>query len=282
MARTRRTLEEWIREALTDGDKEAACSVLCLIHKLGAHDREIHAKKIVAGVSPSELAALFRGKAETYAQDLSGVQTFNLLAFYGKNEPEAFFPFLVQGDVNTSGNATEPPTPAGEKAQGMRFAEQMVQMAYRQMNTVFEMQSRLITQMASREERLLRENHEAFEIVRDTVMRQVTESREHEIRQLEYTRQTEERRKWLSFAPPLINTILGREVFPQATVDTTIVEAVAENLTEEQIQQLAIALPAHLWGPLAERMSTFLEKKRSAQEAMARLVPGNIEHEFGK
>ena len=65
----------------------------------------------------------------------------------------------------------------------------------------------------------------------------------------------------MSFAPALINTLLGKEIFPQATADTSLVETIADNIKEEDIQKLAGVLPPELWGPLAVRMKAHIDKR---------------------
>ena len=90
---------------------------------------------------------------------------------------------------------------------------------------------------------------------------------------LQFERDTEERRKWLNFAPPLINTLLGRDIFPQSTADTPLVESIAESLTEADIMKLASSLKPELWGPLAHRFHGALQKKQLEKQRTKNLLP---------
>jgi hypothetical protein len=281
MARSRKTLEVWLRETLDDPDKDQPCSALSLVHMVGISEREIHSRKCAPGMSPKDVAEMFRGKAETYAQDLPGAQTFNLLAFYGKSEPEARYPFLITAEAPQGGLLTEAPTPQGEKQQSMRHVEMNMQLVFNQQRILFDASNRMIESLARREEMLLRENHDAFEIMKEMILKQVTD--DHKLRQerLEYARSTEERKRWLSFAPALVNSLLGREVFPQSTADSALVETIADALSEDQIQKLAAVLPPELWGPLADRMGGYLKTKNEREAKLKELTGGNVEVELG-
>lgn len=272
--RKKQSLADWINEALVDPDKGGPCTAISLAHMLGVHPQEVHTKRVVAGqtIVPRDLADIFQRKAESYCQDLQGAQTFKLLAFYGKNEAEATHPFMINGAFDLGGNVTEAPTPTGEKMQSMRHQEMMVQMAYR---AIAQNQESLIRQnqmLADRCETLQRENHDAYDIVRDIIQRQVTEQHEQRMEALRFERATAERKKWLSFAPALINQLLGREIFPQATADTALVESICDSMSAEQVEKLAGALPPELWGPLANRMNAHMDKKHREAEAMKQLA----------
>lgn len=276
MARAKQTLEQWIHEALTDADKLKPCSKIALVHRSGIREVELHTTIIGSRQwNATDLAKMFYGKAENYAAELPGYQQFNLLAFYGENPQwEAIKPFGIAGQEELPGNATEAPSKEGLVQQSMRHAEACMHAMMKQtavltgaMNTMFE-------QVVRENISLRKENMDATVIVRDAIMSRTAQNNEARMKELEFQRATEERAKWLSFGPAFINTILGREVFPQASADSALIDAIADSLSEEDIGKLASTgvIKPEVWGPLAKRMSESLRKKREAKEQAAKAL----------
>lgn len=270
----RKTMNVWIREAMTDTDKDGPCVMMSLVHMVGAQGRELHCTKFSGAKNwtPESLADMFRSKAETYCQDLPGVQTFNLLAFYGGNtEPQAFYPFLVKPENADIGLTTEAPTEMGRMQQRMRWEEGLLSQVYRRQQTQDDFMMRLLDRLATQNERLMTENHDAYSIVKDLLMQKGLDDHNRKMQQMQFQRESEERKKMLTFAPVLINTLLGREVFPTSTTDSVLIEQIAEGITEEQIGMLSHFIQPEVAGPLSERMRSHLEKKRKEKEAEERI-----------
>lgn len=277
----RKTMDHWIRESLTDPDKDGPCTMLSLVHMVGMQQKEIHTTRLGGGKSWTEkqLSELFRDKASTYAQDLPGVQTFNVLAFYGgRTTPEASFPFLVNPEAAQHGLATESPTEMGRLQQKMRHEEAGMQQIYRRQQVLDEYSLGIIEKQGVMIAGLLEENRDAFQIVKEMLMEQATQRHTREMERLQFERATAERKKLMAFVPPLVNTVTGKEVFPQSTSDSALIEMAAETLSEDKIQQLAAILPPELLGPLAARMAEHLQKKRAAEEQKDRLLSMNGGH----
>jgi hypothetical protein len=81
----------------------------------------------------------------------------------------------------------------------------------------------------------------------------------------------------MAMAPPLINTITGREIFPQETSDTALLEAITEALMDgktdpAKIQQMASVLPATLQMTLFARMQEIAKKKNDEREELRTLA----------
>lgn len=270
----RTTLEKWIADALVDPDKSGKCSQMTLVHKIGIADNEIHTTKFVAGNTRTakELAALFLGKAQTYAQDLPGSQTFSLLAWYGGPQPEARQPFTVTPASDTNGLATEGPSATGTLQQGMRLTEQIVQATMRERTVMFQQQQQIIDRLCQRLDSSERTAMDATEIVMRLMMEKVQLGHEQEMKKLEYERATATRAKLLAMVPPLTNTLTGKEIFPQSTADTALVETIAAHLKPETAAALAEHLPAELLGPLMARLSEIQRKKNAEDIEKARLL----------
>ena len=284
----RKSLAKWIDEALTDTDKDGPITAIALVHMLGQQRQELHMVKLgsTSNTSGEALEKLLKGKAEAYAQDLDGVQTFALLAFYGKsNTEQAIMPFKVLPQVNpeTAGLATEPPTPEGRMQQRMRWDDALQMQVYRRQQVmddhsirVMERMDSMLGRAQSMNESLMRENMEAFTIIKEMLNERALGQHNRQMEQLQFQRATEERQKLLKFAPVLINTILGKEIFPQSTADTALIESIAENLDDKMISKLAeMELPQEVMGPLAARVMKAMEdkEKREAEARKAKELP---------
>jgi hypothetical protein len=279
------TLGQWVREACLDEDKGEKLTAIILVHMQGMQQQEIHTAKF--GLSTTKTAedvgAMLKKKAEEYCQDMPGVQMFQLLAFYGgRTEPEARHPFVI--NVNNHGENglfTENPTTQGSLQQQMRHGEMLIQQVYRRQQAQDDYSMRLtngfmeiVEGLSNRLEKALAGQMEATTIAMDLMTKQRDKEHEYAMQKLTFERQTAERKKWLAFAPPLINQLLGREVFPQSTEDSALVEQIADAIKPEDLTKLSGLLPPEMWGPLASRMQKHFEKKeRETAETKALMPP---------
>jgi len=275
----RKSLDKWIDEAIADPMKEKITAI-SLIHMQGNAHKEIYTFKFSLTVTadPKQMAELFNDKAKTYAQDLSGPQTFQLFAFYGTSEPQARHPFVVKPETElSSGLSTEAATSEGYLQQSMRHKEQAIDMVFNQqqhlnhhVNALLSQQGSMLTQMGSHIHQLQSDNMGAFNVVKDLMMQMIDKSHSRDMEKLAYERSTKEREKWLAFAPPLINRLLGQDIFPQNMEDTALIETIADNLTEEHLTMLQV-LPEAIRGPLASRIESHMKKKAQENAAMKAL-----------
>jgi hypothetical protein len=273
----RQTLDQWIRDALLDPDKDGDCTAIALIHMVGTREQEIHTMKLGGRPNdPKELATIFRTKAENHAAEIPGTQTFNLVAFYANRpEPQARKPFTVVGEATDAGQlVTEGPTEKGIIQQSMRHNEAYTQITLRHTASMIEASARMLDRMATHNEKLMQENHDALTIIKDLMLEKVTNQNDHKMKELQFERDTAERAKWLSYGPALVNGLLNREIFPQATADTALIEAIIEGISEEDIMKLSSVIKPELWGPLAQRMKQSMQKKRKALEMHAEASNG--------
>lgn len=280
------TLEQWISEALNDPDKDGPCTGMALCHMVGARRDELHAVSLgtadeaangarVRARSPKPLAKLFGDKADAFASGLSGVQMFCLLAFYGgRDEHEATHPFSLTGGADFGGLQTEGPNATGLTSQAMRHAEVVLATTLKQNALIIESYERLTRQLTDRVTGLTRENYESLDLAKSVILERAQTRHDLRMKELEYQRSTEERAKLLEAAPMLVNTITGRDVFPQASVDTAIVESIASRLTPEMIGQLSTIIPPEVWGPIASRLMGVIESKKKLRELSTTSVPG--------
>jgi hypothetical protein len=292
MAPKRQSLEAWIRDARNDSEKETPCSAMALLHMRGMREEPIWDTKFKKGGkvwSDKELAEVFQNKAETTVQDLPGSHTFNIHVFYeGNSDPLAKRIIMVHIADEAGGLSTENPTPVGALQQTMRQKEDMFKAMMHQTLQLSRQSAEMVNAMgsmfvqmgrAAAEERnasaaVMRENRESFEIIREMMMKQINENRDHEMKTLEYQRSTEERRKLLGYAPVLVNTLTGREIFPQGTADTVLIEQIAsafDSMGEDQLMGLANSIPPELFGPLMARFTKW-KKDKEADDARRRAL----------
>jgi hypothetical protein len=255
------TLETWIQGARIDQDKDGPCTGFALAHR--PTDKELHFVQLGGspGRTDAELANVFLGVAQSYADGTSGVQSFELMAFYGRNEPEAFKPFQISGKTEFEGGATEPPDKTGQTAQGMRLTEMLVQGSFRAIETMHRASRDMMQDMGAENRDLRGENREMFKVLKELLIEREKLAHDRQMEEMQYKRQSEERAMWLKMAPPLVNSVMGKEVFPVSTADTALITAAVEHLSQEQLQLLSGVLPPEVWGPLATRMQQILEEK---------------------
>ena len=271
---SRNPLTEWLRQRLSDPDNPGPCTKLVLMYDRANMEEEVQATKFSSGVQwkPEELADKYYNIAQDHVKDDKGIEhSFRLLAFFEESIADGSkvehcktkrFKLTPWGqDVEF---INDEPTARGAQAQGMRLTEQIVQGTFKLLSQTMG--------SAAHETQILREqNMKLFEMMQGLMVK-ITESEdEREMRRLTFERESRERAQWLSYAPALVNTLLNKEVFPQNTVDTQIIEAAAEALTEEDLQMLAMKLPQHLWGPMAARLEKALKEKRLKKEEKTKL-----------
>lgn len=281
------TLDAWIRDAMSDPDKDKPISQIVLVHNAGGTQKPLHTIKIgKKAYQPDQMAQIFLGNADAYCQSMAGVQTFQLLAFYGeRTEPEKYMTFVRHGSIDNEGLGSEAPTPEGERRQSMRWTDNWSSQLFRRQGVLdetfirlVEQQNRMIEIANRRAEQLAEENADAMNIVKQVMVDKFKEDHEARMKQLEYERSTKERAKLMHMAPPLINRITGREIFPQSTEDTALLEALANSLDEEAVMMLLPKLPQELTGLLMARFAAVIEKKqKEAAEAkkLAQLTGAN-------
>lgn len=271
----RKSLDKWIHEAITDSDKDTTLTQITLYHMRGMQPIEIHTWKVRPGADPKQVAEMFQDKANAYAQDLEGNQMFNLMAFYGKSTPEAQMPFAVrvEADVHNSGLSTEAPTDQGERQQRMRWTEMQLGQVYRRQQVMDEHSIRMIERQSQMIDSLMAERFTAANMIVEMMTRQMDNNHRLEMERLQYQRQSEERQKLLQLAPALVNSLTGKEVFPQTAADSALIDTIATSLDENHLAKLMeLDLPPALMGPLAERVLKARQKKEQ-EEAARRALP---------
>lgn len=277
------TMGQWITQALLDPHKDGPCTALVCMHKTGGGDVEVYGVKLAKGQQwdGEVLATLFREKAEHHVQDISGSQRFFILAFYNRSEAQARLPFVVNNSAELTNGETEAPNAEGMRAQTMRQSEAAYQFWARQVTE----NSRItleINDSLSRENRELRsENRDAVSVIKDIILQQAANSHQFRMKELEYARQTDERKMLMRYGGAILNDITGKEIIPQPVADTNLLELFFEKIGEDQIKQLGGVLPPELMGPLAARATSYFKQKNEAESQASKAVEGRTDPVIG-
>ena len=275
--RTKITLADFIRDAMTDTEK-GPIAAIALVHKNGTIEREIDSIRFGGKTwKPEELAARFEGKASAFAQNLMGQQDFCLFAFYAQGDavsstPGAAHPFFVQGETGIeAGFGTFPPSEKGEKMQGMAFSQAIIGLGFRQTQILFEAQQRFIETISNKLSAVLEDNHDLFDLAKEMILKAADREHDHRMAELAFIQSADTKKKLLGMAPALANQFLGKEIFPQSAADTAIVETLMDRLLEAPDGALPMMLnqlgvPSQDQAVILLRAKQYAEKKAQAVE----------------
>jgi len=131
-SKKRQTVDTWVESVTLEVIDGKGCSAIALLHLkgVGGATEEVTTKPIEGTVSHTDLANFLIGRAEGFSQDLAGLQTFKLIAFYGSNEPHNPFHFTTSDGTVMSRSETmmsaHEPTPTGLLGQLMKHVENLV------------------------------------------------------------------------------------------------------------------------------------------------------------
>lgn len=286
MASKRETIKDWLQNCFNDDEtgKKGEPTAIALLHLVGGV-KEIEVDTVTLGTGKQwglqELAERFTGKAEAYAQDLTGVQTFLLLAFWDSKEPQARKPFKITGatEFGSQGLESEGPTPTGLTQQAMRHNEVVLQTTLAHTRQMLEMSQGMMLMVTNQNNRLMTENTDQFGVIRDMLMRQVETGHDKRLQELEYQRSTEERNALIKYVPSLINSITGREVFSEEKADSALLDSLAGKLTPEMVEQMSKILPPEIVGPLSTRLQKSIEAKNALSTDGANRLQNGLDPE---
>jgi hypothetical protein len=269
-SRRRVTVEQWLGEALQDPDKGKPCTAIALVLAKGIGTEEIHSRIIEGPQDHRQLAAFFVNKATAYSQDLAGIQTFKLLAFYGQTEPQASFPFtVVEGELT-----------AGEQMPFSRHESTekgALGLTLKALESSLSMNMQIVQTMAAhslqRDQEIQRERNEMNIVMRDMLLSLRKEGHEMRIKELEFARSSEERKMIGKAIPSVINHLTGREVVPETYADSELVDALALQVTPEDLQMLVSIgkIKPEIAALLAQRFMKTREETEKRKQTMRAL-----------
>lgn len=279
----RKSLESWIHETLQDTDHDGKCTRIILSQMVGMGRVEVHTQKFVEkGIyEPKNLAAMFTGKADVVCQDTPGQSRFVLDAYWkDSNEAQNFFPFTRSGQTESRHGLTHPPTDEGRMMQKMELDGRLTQQVYNRQERMDNWQAQAEERHIRREEILysrlehvMEENFKFFTFIKEIMAMQSIDQHKQAMEKAAYARSAKREEKLMEYAPIAANMITGREIFPQSTVDTKIVEALAKRITPEMVGMFGmIGLSEEEQGILMHRINQAKEKE-ARDEAHLKQLP---------
>jgi hypothetical protein len=282
--RKRVTIEEWLDAAGKNTEKGVLSAINCY-HMM--HGRESWVKgDEVAGIqfaqgkawSPKEVADQIRGQAEVYSQDLRGIQTFKIFAYYGQAESSAFFHFEVTGRTAHEHGETEGADERGMRGQGQRLLELAFQTTYKERQETWNMMKHLAAEMKAQLDDMRDRALDAEGNVIKLIQQKIQDNNEHDMRVREFMRSTEERKKLILLLPAIINRITGKQLISDNAADTSILEAVAQHLRtmpKEKQQEALGMMPTELVMILGGRLKEISDRQEAEESALRLLAEAN-------
>ncbi len=287
MAKRRQTVDTWVQTVISDVIDGRQCSAVTCLHLkgMGGATEEVVTRPLDGPVNVKELADHLVGRAEGFAQELPGLQTFKLLAFYGTAEPHNPFHFTVSdGSVISRSEAMQTahePTPTGLLGQLMKHNEQLVQqnMALTQSNMQL---AQSVLGMCLGPQGVIAQSRqselEAIAVVKDATLGMLKERKEARIEELKAVQELQTRKAIMDAIPHLVNRWTGHEVFSEQANDSAILTKLAMKVTPQDLdlmvqmgkltQEEALILSA--------RFAAIVETKKKELDAL-KTVPSEEE-----
>ena len=285
MAKKYKTLEQWIAETMADtrenpeNGKDGGCTALALVYVQPTGGvKELDPVRLAGKTwKAKDIADRFKGKAETFAQDMGGMQSFQILAFFGSREPQAFHNFkVVDGEIAHGGenrSAKESPDAQGLVAFTMRHLERTQEMFMALAQGFVARAADREKVLYEREDKNREELNDATLIIREMIMEKRRDQFEQDLARMKFKRDSDNQASMLQQAPALINTIAGAEVFPISVADKNLVDSLCERVAPEQVDMLVTTgiIPENLSGPLKMRIGQYREEQAKKAEAIKAL-----------
>lgn len=284
------TKEKWFAELMSDEEK-GRLTALSLVHKIGQSEDIVYALKLGDKQwNLKELADIFQHKAEIRVQAEPGSHLFHILAFYDSNEPQGRYPFRVNSSADLGAGATEEPTERGVTSQKMRHAEAGFQFAFKHSQELVRMTLEMNRDLMKYNRDITLENADALKMVKEICLAQALNNHQLKMEEFKVMQGMRREDQLMKYLPAIANTVAGREVFPQSSQDTALVEMLLSTASEDTIKLLASSLPPEAQGLIAARASQFYQERKKAvelaeQAALSRAsMNGNgneVDHELG-
>ena len=236
MAKRRLTVDQWVQQVIADVVDGKACSAIALLHLkgVGGAVEEVVTKSLEGNVNPKELADHLIGRAEGYSQDIPGLQTFKLVAFYGSNESHNPFHFTTSdGNLIARTEAMQSahePTPTGLFGQMMKHNEFLMQQNNQLVSANMAMANGMMTMCFGPEgiiHRSLKAQLEAVEVVKDNSLDMFERREALVLKQHQAAQDLQTRKAVIDTMPKLVNRWTGREVFDENANRAAMFETLA-------------------------------------------------------
>lgn len=282
MAKKRQTVDEWVKSVTSEVIDGKGCSAIALLHLkgVGGATEEVTTKPIEGTVSATELANHLIGRAEGFSQDLPGLQTFKLIAFYGSNEPHNPFHFTTSDGTVMSRSETmmsaHEPTPTGLLGQLMKHNENLMNQSNQLVTANMTMANGIVTMCFGPQgivSQSIQAQLEAVAVVKDAMLDMQKQRKELIIEEHKAAQDLQTRKAVIDAIPQFVNRFTGREVFDEKTNDSKIIEALAMKVSSSDLNLLVDMgkLSKEHALVLSARFASIVEEKRKEAEAITKV-----------
>lgn len=280
VAKRRQTVDIWVQSVIAEIIDGRQCSAVTCLHLkgVGGATEEVVTRPLGEGpVNVKELADHLIGRAEGFAQELPGLQTFKLLAFYGTAEPHNPFHFTVSdGTVISRSEAMQSahePTPTGLLGQLMKHNEQLAQQCMQLTQSNMQLAQGVIG-MCLGPQGLIAQSRQseldAIEVVRDATLNMLKERNEARLQEVKAVQDLETRRTIMQAIPHMVNRWTGHEVFSETANDSAIIAKLAMKVSPQDLDMLVQMgkLSQEEALILSARFASIVESKKKELDAL--------------
>ncbi len=289
MAKRRQTVDQWVEQVIKEVVDGRPCSAITCLHLkgVGGATEEVVTRPFDGPINVKELADHLVGRAEGFAQELAGLQTFKLLAFYGTSEPHNPFHFTVSdGSLMSRTEAMQSahePTPTGLLGQLMKHNEQLVQqnMSLTQANMQL---AQGVLGMCLGPQGIIAQARqtevEAIGVVRDATLDMFKQRQEARVEEHKAAQELQMRKAIMDALPAMVNRFTGHEVFNETSVKASLVDKLAVKITPQDLDLLVQIgkLSREEALLLSAQFESIVAEKQREAEALKTVPPE--EHEF--
>jgi len=283
VAKKKQTVDQWVQSVITEEIEGKKCHAIALLHLkgVGGATEEITTKPVEGTVDVTEVANFLIGRAEGFSQDLPGLQTFKLIAFYGSNEPRNPFHFTTSDGNVTSRTeimmSAHEPTPTGLLGQLMKHNEMLVSQNNQLVTANMTMANGIVAMCFGDKgvvQASIRSQLEAVEVVKDAMLDMHRQRRELVLEEHKAAQDLQTRKAVIDALPTIVNRFTGREVFSEKDNRAKILELLALKISPKDIEFLVSIgkLTKEEAVILSAQFAAIVEEKRKEIEAF-RMAP---------
>lgn len=289
MAKRRQTVDTWVQTVIAEVVDGRQCSAVTCLHLkgVGGATEEVVTRPLEGPVNVKELADHLVSRAEGFAQELAGLQTFKLLAFYGTSEPHNPFHFTVSdGTVMSRTEAMQTahePTPMGLLGQLMKHNEALMQqnMALTQSHTQL---TQGVLAMCLGPQGVIAQSRqselECIAVVKDATLSMLKERKEARLEEAKAAQDLQTRKAIIDALPHMVNRWTGHEVFPETANKAAIIDKLAFRIKPQDLEMLVAMgkLTQDEAMMLSAQFASIVEAKQKELNAL-KTVPSEEEDE---
>jgi hypothetical protein len=282
MSKRRQTVEQWVTSVIGEVIDGKGCSAIALLHLkgVGGATEEVTTKPLEGTVNAKDLGEHLIGRAEGFSQDLAGLQTFKLVAFYGNNEPHNPFHFTTSDGAVTSRSesmmSAHEPTNIGLLGQLMKHLDMKDLRLLEATNSNMTMANGLIAMCFGPQgvvQQSIRAQLEAVEVVKDAMLDMQRERKQLILEEHKAAQDLQTRKAIIEAIPQLVNRVSGHEVFDERGNRAKMLETLAMKVTPQDIEMLVAMgkLSKEEALILTSQFAAIVEEKKKEQDALKKV-----------